>query len=95
MIFPPSPSHFATAKGFRIPIYHGIEVRYLKFQVPKMEESEDLYKLYGYGLCKGKPIPKIAENKVQETLHFRYLKLVVNNGNTPWEAPQLLQSKLP
>ena len=25
----------------------------------------------------GKPIPKIAANKVQETLHFRYLKLLV------------------
>ena len=29
------------------------------------------YKLYGYGLCKGKPTPKIAWNKVQY-LHFRY-----------------------
>ena len=33
-----------------------------------------LYKQYGYGLCKGKSTPKIAENKAQETLHFRYLK---------------------
>ncbi len=28
-----------------------------------------------YGLCKGKPAPKMAEHKVQETIHFRYLKL--------------------
>ena len=42
------------------------------FQVPKMEES----KLYGSGLCKGKPIPQIAPNKVfSETLHFGYLRL--------------------
>ena len=33
--------------------------------VPKMEESENLYKLYGYGLCKGQLIPKMAEHKVQ------------------------------
>ena len=26
------------------------------------------FKLYGYGLCKGKPTPKIAENKVQYLL---------------------------
>ena len=26
-----------------------------------------LYRLYGYGLCKGKPTPKIAENKVLGT----------------------------
>ena len=26
-----------------------------------------LYKLYGYGLCMGKPTPKIAENKVQDS----------------------------
>ena len=35
----------------------------------------------------GKPTPKIAENKVQETLHFRYLKFLVNtlskNRGTP------------
>ena len=30
--------------------------------------------------CKGKPTPKIAENKVQETLHFRYLKILVKYG---------------
>ena len=35
-------------------------------QVPKMEESSPWHKLYGYGLCKGKPTPKIAENKVQD-----------------------------
>jgi len=28
--------------------------------VPKMEESSPEYKVYGYGLCKGKPIPKMA-----------------------------------
>ena len=33
------------------------------FQVPKMEVLT--YKLYGYGLYKGKRTPKIAENKVQ------------------------------
>ena len=38
-----------------------------KIQVPKMEESENLYKLYGYGLYKGKPTPKIAWNKVQDS----------------------------
>ena len=27
------------------------------------------------------PIPKTAENKVQETLHFRYLKFLVNCSN--------------
>ena len=26
-----------------------------------------LYKLYGYGLCKGKPTPKIAVNKVKDS----------------------------
>ena len=41
-----------------------------------MEESENLYKLYGYGLCKGKPTPKIAGYKV-EYLHFRHLKFLV------------------
>ncbi len=41
-----------------------------------MEESSP--KLYGYGLCNGKPTPKIAGYKVQETLHFQYLKLLVN-----------------
>ena len=46
--------------------------RYLKWRNPK-----HLYKLYGYGLCKRQPTPKIAENKVQETLHSRYLKLLV------------------
>ena len=25
----------------------------------KMEESENLYRLYGYGLCKGNPPPKM------------------------------------
>ena len=37
-----------------------------------------VYKLYEYGLCKGfHPSPKIAEkNKLQETLQFRYLKIL-------------------
>ena len=44
--------------------------RYLKWRNPH------LYKLYGSGLCKGKPIPQIAPNKVfSETLHFGYLRL--------------------
>ena len=30
------------------------------FQVPKIEASSNLYKLYGYGLCKGNPTPKTA-----------------------------------
>ena len=43
-----------------------------------MEVSSPWYKLYGYGLCKEKKHHQnIAENKVQETLHFRYLKLLV------------------
>ena len=47
------------------------------FQVPKMEESKHLYKLYGYGLW-------IRENPLQkwhykvQYLHFRYLKFLVN-----------------
>ena len=41
-----------------------------------MEESENLYKLYGYGSCKGRLTPKIAEHKAQETLHVWYLKLL-------------------
>ena len=45
-----------------------------------MEESSPKNKLYGYGLCKGKPTPKIAEHRVQY-LHFRYLKLLVNLSN--------------
>ena len=44
---------------------------YLKWRNPHP------YKQYGYGLCKGKPTSKIAENKAQETLHFRYLKCLV------------------
>ena len=31
----------------------------------------------------GKPTPKIAENKAQETLHFRYLKCLVIDHNLP------------
>ena len=41
-----------------------------------MEESENIYKLHGYGLCKGNPAPKMAGYKVQY-LHFRYLKLLL------------------
>ena len=48
--------------------------RYLKWRY------ENLYKQYGYGLCKGKPTSKIAEHKAQETLHFRYLKCLGKNG---------------
>ncbi len=40
-----------------------------------------LYKLYGYGLCKGKPTRKIAEYKVQY-LRFRYLKFLVILGGS-------------
>ena len=54
-----------------------------------MEESSPSYKLYGYGLCKGKPTPKIAENKVQETLHFRYLKFLVKVGLFPFQIAEL------
>ena len=43
----------------------------------KWRDHPHLYKPYGYGLCKGRPTPKIAENKVQETIHFRYLKFLV------------------
>ena len=43
-------------------------------QVPKMEVLT--YVSCMSGLCKGKPIPKIAENKVQY-LHFRHLKFLV------------------
>ncbi len=47
-----------------------------EFQVPKMEESSNLYKLYGYGLwIREFPHPQNSRfNKVQETLHFRFLK---------------------
>ena len=44
-----------------------------------------LYKLYGYGLCKGvSPPTKIAENNVQETLHFEYLNMLVSTGSMLW-----------
>ena len=56
------------------------------FQVPKIEGTH-LYKLYGYGLCKGKPTPKLAENKVQETLHFRYRTKFLVNSHSFFEAP--------
>ena len=48
------------------------------FQVPKMEESSPSYELYGYGLCRGIPMPKIAGFKVLSYLHFRYLKFLMN-----------------
>ena len=51
-------------------------------QVPKMEVLT--YISCMYGLCKGKPHPKIAENKVQETLHFRYLKFLVKHPFHCW-----------
>ena len=36
--------------------------------VPRMEgSSSPIFQQYGYGLCKGKPTPKIAENKVQDS----------------------------
>ena len=38
-------------------------------KVPKMEESSHI-SCIRYGLCKGNPIPRIAEYKVQGTLHF-------------------------
>ena len=46
---------------------------YLKWRNPH------LYKLYGYGLLAREfsHHQKIAENKVQETLQFRYLKFLV------------------
>ena len=37
---------------------HPEKLHHQTFQVPKMEEPENLYKLYGYGWCKGKRIPK-------------------------------------
>ena len=43
-----------------------------------MEESLTQKKLLRYGLRKGvSPTPKIAGYKVQETLHFRYLNMLV------------------
>ena len=61
-------------------------VRYLKWRNPH------LYKLYGYGLCKGKPTPKIALLG-SGFLHFGSLKLLVkkktaNNGIN--QQPQLV-----
>ena len=50
-------------------IYHQTFRWYLKWRNPH------LYKLYGYGLCKGKPIPKMALWG-SGFLHFRYLKLL-------------------
>ena len=44
------------------------DVRHLTWKNPHQ------FKLYGYGVCKGKPTPKIAENKVQ------YLKFLVSVG---------------
>ena len=37
----------------------GLDLHHQTFQVPKMEgSSSPSYKLYGYGLCKGKPTPQ-------------------------------------
>ena len=68
------------------------------FQIPKMEESSPSYKLYGYGLWfrEFPSIPKIAKNKVQETLHFRYRsKCWVTDSENFLEknAPQLCGPK--
>ena len=71
-------------------IYLAQHFRYLKWRNPH------LYKLYGYGLCEGKPTPKIAENKVQY-LHFRYLELLVNTSpidpSTGTQAEQRCQQR--
>ena len=54
-------------------------------KVPKMEESGILFlAVWMLGLCKGIPIPKTAGYKVQETLHFRYLKFLVKESSRPW-----------
>lgn len=50
------------------------------------------YKLYGYGFLQGKtpPPPKIAINKIQETLHFFCtLKLFVNRIMLMFEKPKM------
>ena len=51
-----------------------------------------LCKLYGYGLWKRKPIPKIAlfQVQVQETLYFRYLKFLVIIYHNTWIRNGLL-----
>ena len=64
--------------------------RHQTFQVPSKWRNPHLYKQYGYGLCKGKSTPKIAKNKVQETLHFRYLKFLVSPG--PLFSPSFSRS---
>ena len=38
-----------------------------------------IYKLYGYGLCKGNPSPKIAEK--------------LGSGNPPFQVPEILGDK--
>ena len=60
-------------------------------RVPKIEVlTTHLYKLYGYGLWYGKTHPRNSLNyKVQETLHFRYLKLFgerrsISRYSTSW-----------
>ena len=59
-----------------------IDIQLPKDQVPRMEESS--YKLYGYGLCKGKPSHKIANKyKVQETLQIRYFRNFRWSRETP------------
>ena len=54
--------------------------RYLKWRNPH------LYKLYGYGLCKGKPTPKNSRTMpvLQETLHFRYLQHFWSSAPASW-----------
>ena len=43
------------------------------FQVPKMEAFSPWYKLYGYGLCKGKTHPQNSFISGSGFLHFRYI----------------------
>ena len=75
--------------AFPPPFAPGVGVTQVKFeardhqhvQVPQYLKSRNphLYKQYGATayIREKRNIPKIAENKVQETLHFRYLKLLV------------------
>ena len=46
--------------------------------------------IYIWGLCKENPIPKIAGYKAQETLHFRYLKLL-SSAAIVLTAPRVIQ----
>ena len=79
---------FEHFEFFKLPYWLDTKhFRYLKWRNPH------LYKLYGYGLCKEKPTPKIAKKKVQETLHFRYLKCLVNQRSKIW--PLLAKVEVP